>query len=225
MRASLDTRNFQKQMNNIIDYSIGFLDGIQKGKKIFLDNLGKSVIDILGKYIDLEARANQFALHHVYEWYQTGSPNARLFNINYTVSNLGLSINSTFKQSTTVSREGTKPFYDKARIMEKGIPVTISPSAGSVLRFTDSGNEIFTKKPVTVVSPGGDEVQGSFERVFDEFMKNYFSQALLRSSGLMKYIKNPTIYKANLASGSRIGRSKGVATGFKWITNAKIEVE
>lgn len=225
MRASLDTRNFQKQLNNIIDYSIGFLDGVQAGKKVFLNNLGNSVIDILGKYIDLEARSNRFALHHVYEWYKTGSPGARLFDINYTVSNLGLSVSSTFRQSTTVSKEGTKPFYDKARIMEKGIPVTISPSPGSALRFTDGGNEIFTKKPVTVMSPGGDEVQGSFEMVFDEFMRNYFSQTFLRSSGLMKYISNPTIYKANIAAGSKIGKSKGVTTGFKWITNAKIEVE
>lgn len=225
MRASLDTRNFQKQLNNIIDYSIGFLDGAQAGKKVFLNNLGSSVIDILGRYIDLEARSNRFALHHVYEWYKTGSPNARLFDINYTVSNLGLSVSSTFRQSTTVSKDGNKPFYDKARIMEKGIPVTISPSPGSVLRFTDGGNEIFTKNPVTVMSPGGDEVQGSFEKIFDEFMRNYFSQAFLKSSGLIKYIKNPTLYKTNIAAGSRIGRSKGVSTGFKWITNAKIEVE
>lgn len=225
MRVSLNTSSFQKQLNNVVNYSIGFLEGAELGKKVFLDNLGKGIIVILGKYIDLEARSNRMALHHVYEWYRTGSPSARLFNLNYTISNLGLSVNSTFKQSTTVSRDGTKPFYDKARIMENGIPVTISPSPGSALRFTESGNEIFTKKSVTVFSPGGDEVEGSFERVFDEFMTRYFSQIFLRASGLTRYLSNPVIYKRDLPAGSKIGKSKGVSTGYRWITNAKIEVE
>lgn len=225
MRVALNTANFEKQLNNIVNYSIGFLDGAQAGKKVFLDNLGKSVIFMLGKYIDAEARSNRMALHHVYEWYETGSPEARLFNLNYTVSNVGLSVSSTFRQSTTVSRDGNKPFYDKARIMERGIPVTISPSPGSVLRFTESGNEVFTKRPVTVFSPGGDEVQGSFGRVFDEFMTRYFSQIFLRASGLTKYLSNPTVYKKDLPEGAKIGKSRGIATGYRWITNAKIEVE
>ena len=99
MRVSLDARSLEKQLFNIVDYSLGFIDGANKGKKIFLDNLGKNVIFVLGQYIDSQARSNRLALHHVYEWYQTGSPQARLFDLNYTVSNLGLSINSTFRQS------------------------------------------------------------------------------------------------------------------------------
>ena len=37
--------------------------------------------------------------------------------------------------------------------------------------------------------------------------------------------QNPTIYKKNFAAGSKKGKPEGVRTGFKWITNAKIEVE
>ena len=225
MRVSLDSRNLEKQLINIVDYSLGFIDGAQNGKKIFLNNLGKGVIYALGQYIDSEARSNRTALHHVYEWYQTGSPQARLFDIRYTVSNLGLSINSTFRQSKTVSRDGTEPFYDKAKIMENAIPVTISPKPGGALRFTNGGNEIFTKRPVTVRNPGGDEVFGSFERIFDEFMMFYFTQSFLKASGIFDYLKNPKIYKTNFAAGAKSGKSKGVSTGFKWITNAKIEVE
>ena len=68
-------------------------------------------------------------------------------------------------------------------------------------------------------------MQGSFERTFDEFMQRYFTQGFLRASGLFDYIKKPTIFKRNFAAGARSGKAKGVSTGFKWITNAKIEVE
>lgn len=225
MRVSIQTNNFEKELLNIANYSLGFLEGAQKGKKVFLDNLGRGVIFALGQYVDVEARANKEALHHVYEWYQTGSPQARLFDITYTVSNLGLSINSTFRQSRTIQQDATTPFYNKAKIMENGIPVVIRPKKNSVLRFYEGGETVFTSKPVTVRNPGGNQVEGSFERIFDEFMTRYFTQAFLRASGISDYISNPVIYKKNLPAGAKQGRPKGVSTGYKWITNAKIEVE
>lgn len=224
MRVTLTTNNFEKQLVNIANYSLGFIDGIHKGKRIFLDNIGKATIDILSRYIDVEAKANSAALHHVYEWYQTGSPQARLFDIDYTVSNLGLSLTSTFRQSRSLSEDGTVPFYNKASIMENGIPVTIKPKK-TALKFTAGGQEIFTRRPVTIRNPGGEMVEGSFERTFDEFIKNYFTQGFLRASGIFDYIKKPTVYKENIAAGAKGGKSVGVSTGFKWITNAKIEAE
>jgi hypothetical protein len=221
----MQTKNFEKELLNIANYSMGFLEGAQKGKKVFLDNLGRGVIYALGQYVDVEARANKEALHHVYEWYQTGSPQARLFDIKYTVSNLGLSLNSTFRQSRTLQQDASTPFYNKAKIMEDGIPVVITPKKNSVLRFYEGGETVFTSKPVTVRNPGGNQVEGSFERIFDEFMRRYFTQAFLRASGVSDYISNPIIYKKNIAAGAKQGRPKGVSTGYKWITNAKIEVE
>jgi hypothetical protein len=200
MQVRIDTKAFEKQLTNIANYSFGFIDGINRGKKEFLNNLGKGVIFALGQYIDSEARANSRSMHHVYEWYKTGSPSARLFSLDYTVSNLGLSINSTFKQSSTLKEDGA-------------------------LKFKEGGQEIFVRKVVTVRNPGGEEVEGSFERVFDEFMRTYFTQAFLRSSGLLAYLNKPTAYKKNLLAGSRLGKSKGVETGYKWIINAKVEVE
>ena len=225
MRVSIQTNNFEKELLNSANYSLGFLEGAQKGKKVFLDNLGRGVIFALGQYVDVEARANKEALHHVYEWYQTGSPQARLFDITYTVSNLGLSLNSTFRQSRTIQQDATTPFYNKAKIMENGIPVVIRPKKNSVLRFYQGGETVFTSKPVTVRNPGGNQVEGSFERIFDEFMTRYFTQAFLRASGISDYISNPVIYKKNLPAGAKQGRPKGISTGYKWITNAKIEVE
>lgn len=225
MIVTMNSKSFEMQMNNIVNYSFGFLEGVQKGKKIFLDKLGKGMIQALAQYVDVEARSNPKALHHVYEWNQTGSPTSRLFDLNYTVSNLGLSINSTFKQSRTVSENMTVPFYNKAKIMENGIPVTISPTKSQVLRFSGPSGDVFTKKPIKVDSPGGDAVFGSFESTVDIFISRYFKQSFLRASGLYDYIKKPVLYKKNFAAGSKLGKSKGVDTGFKWIVNATIGVE
>jgi hypothetical protein len=223
--VNANTRSFNKQMNNIINYSFGFLEGVERGKKIFFNKLGLGVIESLSQYIDVQARANPKALHHVYEWNQTGSPSARLFNLKYTVSNLGLSVNSTFRQSRSISENMTVPFYNKAKIMENGIPVTIAPSKSKVLKFNGPSGEVFTSRPIKVENPGGDEVYKGFESTFDEFMIRYFKQSFLRASGLYDYIKKPTLYKTNFKSGSKMGRNKGIDTGFKWITNATIGVE
>ena len=225
MIVRTNTASFNKEMNNIVQYAFGFLDGVQKGKKVFLQNLGVGTIQAMAQYVDVSARGNPAALHHVYEWSQTGSPSARLFDINYTVSNLGLSINSTFRQSRTVRQDSHTPFYNKAKIMEEGIPVTIKPKRSSVLVFTDEGETVFTKSPIVVRNPGGDRVQGSFERTMDEFILRYFKQSFLRASGIYDYINKPTVFKKNIKAGSKVGKSKGVETGFKWIANAKVGVE
>lgn len=212
-------------MNNIIQYSMGFLDGVENGKTVFLKNLGAGTIQAMAAYVDVSAKGNPNALHHVYEWYQTGSPSARLFDIDYTVSNLGLTFNSKFRQSRTLKEDSNVPFYNKASIMENGVPVTITPKKSSVLVFEQGGETIFTKNPVTVRNPGGDYVAGSFERTIDEFILKYFKQSFLRASGIYDYIKKPVLYKKNFKAGSKLGKSKGIDTGFKWIANAKISVE
>jgi len=225
MRVSLDAKEFEKSIMNVAKYSIGFLDGAQKGKNVFLRNLGKGTILALKQYVDAEARSNPKALHHIYEWQKTGSPSARLFDFDYTVSNLGLSIKSTFRQSKSLSQGSSTPFYNKAKIMEEGIPVKISPKKSKVLVFEVNGDTVFTSNDVTVNNPGGDYVAGSFEKVVDEFFNIYFRQSFLSSSGLKSYINNPTLYKKNIQKGSKSGRSAGIDTGFKWIANAYIGVE
>jgi hypothetical protein len=225
MIVKTNTLSLTKQLNNIVNYSFGFLEGVKRGKKIFLDNLGRGVIAALSQYIDVQARANPSALHHVYEWNQTGSPGARLFDLRYSVSNIGLSINSTFRQSRSMTEDMTVPFYNKARIMENGVPVTIRPTKSKALKFNGPSGEVFTSSPVTIENPGGDAVYKSFESAFDDFMTRYFKQSFLRAAGIYDYISKPTLYKKNLKAGSKMGRSKGIDTGFKWITNATIGVE
>lgn len=216
---NLDSRQFARDMNNIINYSMGFLDGVKNGKKVFLDNLGASTIDLMKQYIDTNARVNPEMLHHIYEWNRTGSPDARLYDLDYSVGTAGLSIRSSFRQSTSFQDGSKTPFYDKARIMEYGIPVTIKPKNAKVLAFNVDGEEVFTPNQVTVLNPGGQLVEGGFEKIFESFFQ-YFSQAFLQSSGLTKYLENPVAYKQNLQKGKTGGRSVGKAVGFSWIANA-----
>jgi hypothetical protein len=223
MKVSFNDTQFLQDMNNLVEYSIGFIDGAKKGKAEFLQNLGAVTVDILKNYVDSAARNNPQALHHIYEWYQVGSPEARLFDIKYSVTENGLSMNSTFSQSQSIQQGSKVPFYDKARIMEDGIPVVIKPIASDVLAFEDSmGQPVFTKNPVVVQDPGGPAVQGAYEKVFDEFFKTYFSQAFLKSSGIIKYLENPIAFSENFAAGKRGGKSLGESIGYKWIVNAGV---
>lgn len=214
-----DSKKFMRDMDNIMEYSLGFLEGAQRGKQAMLNNVGKATIELIKEYVDAHARVNPAALHHMYEWQKTGSPDARLFDINYDVSGLGLSIKSTFRQSTSVKNGSTVPFYDKARIMEYGIPVKITPKKSSVLVFENNGETVFTSKEVSVSQPGGISVEGSYERVFDSFFTAYFSQAFLLKTGILGYIEDTSIYKNNLRAGRALGRPKGITTGYRWIAN------
>jgi len=221
MKVRFDGREFAKDMKNIMDYSSGFLEGIQLGKQQLLHSIGVQTIEVLKSYIDSNARTNPSILHHVYEWNETGSPDSRLYDIDYTISGLGLSFRSSFRQSNSVQDGSNTPFYDKAKIMENGIPVTIVPREAQALRFELNGEEVFTKSPVRVNSPGGN-TQGKYEQTFDNFFNKYFTQAFLRVSGIGAYLENPAVYKKNLSAGKKSGRFKGVSTGYRWVANAGV---
>lgn len=218
----IDTKQLTKDMRNIIAYSEGFLEGAQRGKKKFFTNLGKMMVESAKAFIDSSARVNPAMLHHIYEWQRTGSPDARLFNIQYTVNESGLSFNYTFSQSKSIKDGSTQPFYDKARIMEQGIPVRISPVNAEALSFTVDGEQVFTKNEVIVDNPGGDAVQGSFDKVYSQFFSKYFSQAFLRTSGIIDYLENPILYKSNFAKGKTGGRNLGTKVGYQWMANAGV---
>lgn len=213
-----DDKAFTKQMNNIIAYANGFIDGATSAKPKLLEEIGESVSESLGYYIDSVANANPSLLHHVYEWAQTGSMAARLFDIDYSMTNGGLSINATFSQSQSIQNGSTVPFYNKARIMEQGIPVKITPKDGGVLSFNDNGDQVFTRKTVVVTKPGGEAVEGQFENTFDEYFSIYLSQALFSAAGLDYRLSNPIEFKTNIQKGASNGRSAGLSAGKKWIT-------
>jgi len=218
--VKINNKKFKKEMDNLMGYSIGFLIGVQRGQGVFLKGFGVTVIEALKEYIDSNARVAPQLLHHVYEWNQTGSPEARLFDIGYTVTGVGLSVDSKFSQSTSIKNGSKVPFYDKARIMENGIPVVIAPK-NKVLAFTVDGEEVFTSQPVKVQNPGGN-VEGQYEKVFDSFFKLYFKQSFLAATGILSYLENPIDFKKNFSQGKTGGYNIGIATGKQWIAKAGI---
>lgn len=216
----MDDSKFMRDMNNITEYAIGFLEGAQQGKPKLLANLGIEVKELLYQYIDSNARIDPSRLQHVYEWTQSGSPDARLYDLDYIVSGPGLSFSYTLSQSRRV-KEGSKvPFYNKASIMENGIPVTIKTKGAQVLSFNDGGEQVFTRGPVKVNNPGGENAQGGLEDTIKEFFSRYLSQAFLDVSGIGFNLRNPTAFANNLSAGKRGGRSVGLRVGKEWISRS-----
>lgn len=213
----VDHKKFMRDMNNVVNYAEGFLDGAQQGKPRLIKNLGENLKIILGEYIDSSARVNPSELHHVYEWYSTGSPEARLFTLHYTVVGNGLSMRAQVRQSKTVKQGSTTPFRNKAYVMENGISVTIKPRNSEVLVFEDDGETVFTRQPVFVENPGGTATVNGLEKTFKEFFLSYMSQSMLFSSGMMQNLKMPVEFKKNLRAGKNGGRSVGVSAGIRWI--------
>lgn len=221
IKMRINSTAFRKDMNNIMEYSFGFLEGIHRGKKTLYMALGPQIIELASQFVDANARVSPQLLHHIYEWEKTGSPKARLFDITFTVNNFGLAFNSSLKQSQSIKNGSRVPFYDKATIMENGVAVTIRPSRSDVLRFEVDGEEVYTRNPVTVENPGG-QTQGQFRNVISNFFGLYFRQSFLQASGLAGYFKYPKVYARNMAKGKSGGKSVGIKTGYQWIVNAGV---
>jgi hypothetical protein len=222
IRVKFEADQFLREMNNIIDYSTGFLEGTRLGKTNFLRSVGSGAVESLKEFIDTNARMDPQALHHVYEWGMTGSSDRRLYEISYTVSNLGLSIKSTFKESTSIKSGSKEPFVEKAAVMESGRTVTVSPRKSPVLVFEDNGTTVFTPNSVEV-KPGGEATDGAYQQYFDMFMSKYFAESFLKASGIHDRIKRPVVFKKNLPAGAKGGRRVGIDTGYRWISNVVID--
>lgn len=221
MRVLINSKQFTKEMNNIMNYSFGFLEGVQRGKKALYAALGPQISEYASQFVDANARISPDLLHHVYEWEQTGSPKGRLFDIDFTISNFGLTFKTSFNQSTSIKNGSNVPFYNKAQIMENGVAVTIKPKRSNVLAFEVDGQQVFTPNPVRVENPGG-QTQGQFENVINNFFGVYFRQSFLKASGLQDRLSYPKVYKKNLNAAKRSGRSLGIKTGFQWVANAGV---
>jgi len=216
IKVKFDDKQFKKDMDNLTEYAVGFLEGVQRGKVELLKEVGKRASEILYEYIDSAARVNPSSLHHVYEWYQTGSPEARLFDLQYSAAAGSLSMNATFTQSRSVRNGSTVPFYNKAAIMERGISVVIRPRAVRALRFIDDGEEVFSKGPIVVNSPGGEAAAGGFDRIFSEFFERYFTQSFMEVSGLAARIRNTSAFVRSFNRGRTGGKGLGNEVGYRW---------
>ena len=216
--VQFDDATFFKEMTNVLSYATGFIDGAQKGKPAMLRNISYKIKELLYSFIDSTARMEPQKLHHVYEWYQTGSPDARLYNLKCSSTGAGISISYTFSQSKSIRSGSNVPFYDKASIMEHGVPVTIRPVNAQALVFDDNGETVFTRKPVTVTEPGGRGVQNSFNETIKDFFNVYLSQTFLEVTGLRGQLQDMSEFNRGFAGAKTGGYYLGLTTGERWIS-------
>lgn len=219
IKTNFNDKKFMKDMTNLVKYTDGFFEGAQRGKAALYSMLAPRIAELASQYIDANARVNPDLLHHVYEWNKSGNPSARLFDINYSISNVAMSFMSEFKQSTTIQKGSNTAFFNKAEIMEKGMTVIVRPKRANALRFEIDGDEVFTSNPVVIDNPGG-VTQGQFEKVMREFFNVYLRQSFMTASGVAKHLSRPTEYKKNIKAGTKSGRTAGIKAGYKWVVGA-----
>lgn len=180
LSVQFNTSNLQKILKNTVEYSEGFLQGIEIERIFFNEKLGGFIVEALEKYIDAKAKSNPESLHHIYEWNNVGNSSARLFNFSVKATSNLIIFNGTLKKSKSISSTSKEPFENKATVMENAIAVTIEPKQSDFLVFDYGGETIFTKKTITVENPGGIKVAGSFQKTVDDFFNNFLTTSLLK---------------------------------------------
>lgn len=210
--ARFDSTELNKILNNTIEYSTGFIQGIELERIFFNERLGNFVVEALEKYIDAKARSNPQALHHVYEWNMVGDPSARLFSFSSKATNNLIMFVASFKQSKSVSDTSTEPFTNKAEVMENSMTVTIEPKMSDLLVFDYNNETIFTSKTITIEDPGGPFVAGSFEKTVNDFFTQYLTSSLLQPY-LMDLSKADEFTRSFGSVRSSGAKSSGVKAG------------
>lgn len=216
INVKVNSKNLLSVLNNVTQYSQGFLDGIQMNKTQFNRILGGYTAEVLGEYIDSKARLNPSSLHHVYEWEKVGEKGSRLFKINVVAKQNIITFEGSFLPSKTNTPDSGQIFRDKANIMENKISVTVAPKNSSTLVFEDDGETIFTTNSIYIANPGGDAVAGSFGMVIEEFFDVYFTVSILQ--GILKDLATPEEFVQFFSQGSKSGKTAGVKAGRNYYT-------
>jgi hypothetical protein len=211
-----------KTLKNVVDYSDGFLKGIDMKTIEFNNEVANFTSAALGKYIDAQARMNPLKLHHVYEWGKSGNQASRLFEFDTMVSGKTIHFTGKFLPSKSVSNTSNEPFVNKANIMENSIQVVIEPKNSDVLAFENNGETVFTTNAIYIDHPGGDEVAGSFGETVNDFFDNYFTNGLLKP--MIDKLSTAKEYTTSFSSGAKNGRNVGINAGKEYL-NVKVVVE
>lgn len=184
--------------------AMAYISGVAQAPTSFAlnDEIGRAVTTIAGRslaqFIDAEARLNPEALHHVYEWNQTGKPLGRLWKVTGAYRSGMIVLNSEFRQSRTFVpiKNGTSrrsKFVYKAQVMEEGKSVRIAPkNAEALFFFSKSGEPVFIPRgrSVVVKTPGGKYVRGSYAKTLNRFLTSPRLMIDLAESGLVKRLED-----------------------------------
>jgi hypothetical protein len=220
LTVKFDAKKLTKTVNNIIQYSDGFISETRQSKQKIVNKMAATSVNAFYEYLDGLARVHPTILHHVYEWGEVGNPLARLFELNMSISSSGAVVGAEFLESTSIPTNGTEPFYNKAEVMENGETVIVNEKDAQALFFEIDGEEFFRRGPIVIANPGGEAVRGSFIRAFNEFYISYFNQIYLKSINFHKHLSNPYSYSKNIRSAVKGGnaRSAGKNAAIQWIS-------
>jgi hypothetical protein len=217
--AKIDTKDFSRMITNAVQYTQGFVNELENSEYILNQKVAHTSIEGFYDFLDGLARSHPGMLHHVYEWGSVGNPSERLVELTMGMAGANAEVSAHFLQSTVPSEDGGETFYDKAEIMEAGIPVTINEKNAKALAFTIDGEEYFRAGPIVIANPGGQETRGAFVQAFNEFYGVYFTEVYLSSIKFYKHFSNPREYQNNFRSAVKSGGaySKGKAVALSWI--------
>lgn len=205
--SNFNTGLMLEKISSAAEYELSLAENLSNGKsKRQIAMAGANLLDkYFGLWLDNKARRDPQSFHHVYEWNQVGSKNARLFECKITYSNDAI-IEFKLTQSKEPNNDGYV-FENKALTMEYGDPVTIAPNDADVLAFEIDGEMIFTPNEVHIENPGGPDVVGSFYKAFEEFMSSEAQSALTTlnfSSTIANSVKNENEKTLRKMSGKSI---------------------
>jgi len=159
-----------------------------KFREVIFNQINKD----FSEYVDAQARIKPKSLHHVYEWRQTGEPDARLFKLNkFNTEGLGFSMTYEFLPSKSfASAEGNRRhvFVNKASVMEAGMPLKIAPRHSKRLVFETNGYTVFMPEGASVMvkRPGGSSVKNSFKMTYSRFFKSNLVNISIKKSGFQQ---------------------------------------
>jgi len=181
------------QISAILYYQANVLGSLTESKVFkekFKSIIFTQIMKDFGNYVDALARTRPKSFHHVYEWKRVGDESSRLFTLNM-IDGQGTSFNIgySFKPSTSLVPNNTGDrrhvFVNKARVMESGQPLVISPRSAQRLVFDANGNKIFMPKgkSVFIKSPGGPSVKNQFQMAYRKFFTGPLVNLSIKRSG------------------------------------------
>jgi len=220
--AKFDAKEFLTTITNIVQYSEGFVGEAKRNELKLSKGVAEMSIDAFYDYLDGLARSHPGMLHHIYEWGEVGNPFERLVELKTEISGKTVEVSADFLQSYSVSENSNEEFYNKAQVMEEGIPVVINEVNAKALFFMIDGQEFFRVGPIFIANPGGDATRGSFVKAFNEFYGEYFENVFLQSIRFYDKLRNPKEYSSHIKSAakSQNAHSLGKSAGFAWIDRA-----
>lgn len=159
------------------------------------------------KALNIEARSNPKAYHHIYEWGKVGNNASRLVVIekvlssskrvvlkaNFLDSKTAVPIPAIMQEPGTSGRSVTKKniFAKKAIIMESGRAIIYRTKKNTPMNIGGELKFIAAGTLIRNFNPGGVAVRGAFGKFF-ELWFNTKAESVINSSGMMKAVQEET---------------------------------